>query len=96
MKEHIKSLFNWKVKLTLLATVVLMLFIGFMSMERDNGQTTWNNWLDCIGEGQALERESDYDFLWNKCVTIRVNADGSETRVKANLDVGLEGSSGFE
>lgn len=93
MIERIKELFNWKAKLSLLVMVLFMLFIGFMQMERDNGKTTWNNWWDCIGEGQALDRESDYDLLWNKCVTIRINADGSETRVKANLDVGLEGSS---
>lgn len=96
MVERIKLMWNWKTKLSLLVMVLLMLFISFMNMERDNGQTTWNNWLDCVGEGQALERESDYDFLWNKCVTIRINADGSETRVKANLDVGLEGSSIIE
>ena len=65
-----------------------------LTMERDNGKTTYRNWWDCHGIGSSLERESDYSILYNTCVTIRVNEDGSETRVNAALDVGLEGVGG--
>ena len=82
---------TWKVKLGLLLVVLTVVSGLFLNMTRDNGKTTLNNWWDCRGEGQSLKRESDYDLLYNKCVTIRVNQDGSETRVKASLDVGLEG-----
>lgn len=85
------SAFDWKVKAILILIPILIGISWLGTLERDNGQSTWGNWIDCIGEGSALERESDYDILFNKCVTIRVNADGTETRVKANLDVGLEG-----
>ena len=96
MINTIKSWFNWKVKLILIFTVLLMLFVAFMQMQRDNGRSTWYNYWDCVGEGSSLDRESDYDFIFNKCVTIRVNEDGSETRVKASLDIGLDGASSIE
>lgn len=84
---------NWKVWLIafLLVFGVTFTIYAVLSMERDNGKTTMNNWLKCVGIGDSLERESEYSILWNTCVTIRVNEDGSETRVVAALDIGLEG-----
>ncbi|MGL4252909.1 MAG: hypothetical protein ACRCR2_02470 [Fusobacteriaceae bacterium] len=89
------SKLNTKTKaLLVLILVVAIALTGtglFMSKVRSNGKTTWKNWWTCIGEGHSLNRESEYSPIFNTCVTLRKNADGTITKVKANLDIGLEG-----
>lgn len=88
---NIKALWNWKTKLSLLITVLLILFIGFMKMERDNGKTTWSNLWECFGKGRNVRQESDYDFIFNKCAIIYKDENGNEyKRVHANLDVNTQ------
>ena len=80
-----------KIVVTTALTLVLGTTFLVLTKVRDNDKPTWRNWWDCNGIGASLERESEYSLIYNTCVTHRINADGTVTKVMANLDVGLEG-----
>lgn len=88
---------NWKTKLMLVFLVVFGVFIAIMMKDRNPDPNvaapTYQRWLDCYGYGASVERDWEYSIIWDTCVTIRTNQDGSTTRVMANLDMGL-GSEG--
>jgi len=83
-----------KTKVIIMATsLIAFITIGSAMMlfkTRDNDKPTWRNWWDCNGIGNSLDRESEYSIIYNTCVTLRVNEDGTTTKVMANLDIGLE------
>ena len=80
-------------KIVVATAITLILGTTFLVMTkvRDNDKPTWRNWWDCSGIGASLDRDSEYSLIYNTCVTLRVNEDGTTTKVMANLDIGLEG-----
>lgn len=92
-KTKFKKWFDWKVKLVLVLIVCLIGGVSFLFMERNNGETTIKNIWRCMGKGDALNRDWEYSPIFNECVTLRVNADGTVTPVFASLDFGFDGSS---
>lgn len=92
-----KKFITWKVILVAILLLSVGLFGAVLFKDRNPDpnitKATWERWWDCWGYGQSVERESDYSIIFDTCVTLRNNPDGTVTRVMANLDVGLgEGS----
>jgi len=99
-EKKVNKYWNWKSKLGLVAVVGLIGFGGIMLKDRNPDkmvvEPTYKRWLACYGYGSSVERDWEYSILWDTCVTIRTNPDGTETRVMATLDMGLGGEGSVE
>lgn len=69
--------------------VLFLLFWGFTQFH-GGLKYQMNQQIKCIGEGQSIDSDSKYSWLWNTCVVNRGTAENPKW-VATKRDVGVEG-----